>query len=194
MQFSSTWEATFTGEHLCPAKIAWSKQEEVKANEKEEAEKKAAAEADAKSIGEYITGLFDLPGLSALRGPLEPALEFIEENDWAAYAAAAILSSIPLFLVFSVLGPKVRSSFTCPNRRYHQRGQLYIHCELIEQRKFAGLQSKVKKTATATIKEVKKADKATPDDTPAAAANSEIVDDEDDEDEKKGVRRRARRD
>ena len=84
----------------------------------------------------------------------------------------------------------MRSSFTCPSCWYQQRASLNIIC----QSKLAGLQSKVKKAATATIKEVKKQDKPTPDDTPAAAANSEIVDDEDEEDEKKGVRRRARRD
>ena len=74
---------------------------------KTKAEEKQAEDTEKPSIGERITALFDLPGLSAVRGPLEPVLEFIEDNDYAAYGAVATIGGLGLFLILSLL-PKVR--------------------------------------------------------------------------------------
>jgi calnexin len=136
-------------------------EDSIAAKKAEEA--KAAAEAEGsepRTLAERVIDVFDLPFLSFLKGPLTPALDYIEENEWAALPFALAFAGTPLLIIFSLLPKK-----------------------------------KVKNAANATVRQVKKEDKPTPDDAkPATAATAEIVEEEEDEDDKKGVRRRARRD
>lgn len=73
------------------------------AKEKAAAEEAKKAE-ETQSLGERISALFDLPGLSALRGPLEPVLEIIEDNEYAAYGVVAFFVATPI--LFYLVAPK----------------------------------------------------------------------------------------
>lgn len=73
---------------------------------KKKADETKAAETEKTTLGERITALFDLPGLSAVRGPLEPVLDFLEENEYAAYGVVATAGGLGLFIILSLI-PRV---------------------------------------------------------------------------------------
>lgn len=79
---------------------------ETAAKEKAAEEEAKKAEAGA-TLGERISALFDLPGLSALRGPLDPALELIEDNEYAAYGVIAFFVATPI--LFYLVSPKSKA-------------------------------------------------------------------------------------
>jgi calnexin len=145
----------------------WEPKKALEAKAAEEAAAKAQKEEESvssKGVSDYVLALFDLPGLSLLKGPLEPLLDIVEDNAIVASATALGLLALPLFVLYSLL-PKSK-----------------------------GKAKKPVVVSTTTVRESKKEDKPTADDKAAAAATSEIVEEEEDDEGKKNVRRRARRD
>ena len=92
--------------------------EEKDAKDAEEA-KKAAEKSDETEntvvafIRDTLDRALDLPGLSALRSPLQPLLDIIDDNTYAAIGAAATILALPLFILIQLI--PVEPSKTLPH-------------------------------------------------------------------------------
>ena len=101
---------------------------------KEEAAKKAeaeAAKADAKTIGDRVVSLFDLPLLSLLKDPLEPVLDIVADSAVAASAFAVLLLALPLSILY-LLVPKVSFSTEIKIARNNEGQNVFLQIPLLQ--------------------------------------------------------------